>query len=121
VKKWFASPDHNDKFLMSVVKIHEDFRLKIVNDDLVVPLPAAEGNNCRYDGNVHVSTREMYEHDISVQGDNVYFSPYVIEDWQGFDVNTAEQFRLAELIFYDQILQHGLNPYEVYRKGGLKT
>jgi hypothetical protein len=35
-------------------------------------------------------------------------------------VNSADQLRLAELIFYDKILSSGLNPYEVYRKGGLK-
>lgn len=121
VRKWFASPDHDSKFLMSVVQIHEDFRLKLINDDLLEPVPPSENNNCRYDGSVHISTRALYEHEQKVLGDHVYFMPYILEEWQAFDVNSADQMRLAELIFYDRILADGLNPYEVYRKGGLRT
>lgn len=120
VKKWFDSPEHGDKMLMTVARIHEDFRLKLVNDDYVIPLPPSENNNCRFDGSLHISTRATYEHDMEVHGENVYFIPYLIEEWQALDINTANQLRFAEMIFYDRILSEGLNPYEVYRKGGLK-
>jgi CMP-N-acetylneuraminic acid synthetase len=119
VRKYLASPDHKDKYLFSVVNIHEDFRWKIINDDLAVPLPASEGNNCRLDGMIGICTAAFYEPFIKSQGD-VYYIPYFIEEWQAQDINTADQLRFCELLFYDKILAEGLNPYEVYRKGGIK-
>jgi len=120
VNKYFASPEHAGKFLMSLVPIHEDYRVRVINDDLCEVLPPDDNHNCRYDGNVHVSTFDEYEKNISSFGDEVYFIPYLLEPWQGYDVNTVEHLRFAELVFYHYVLSDGLNPYEVYRKGGLK-
>jgi CMP-N-acetylneuraminic acid synthetase len=120
VSKYFSQKDRADKFLISVARIHEDYRWRIMNDECVEPLPPIDNHNCRYDGAEHVSTFAEYEHSISEQGDATFYVPYFLEEWQAIDVNSADQLRLAELIFYDKILSSGLNPYEVYRKGGLK-
>jgi CMP-N,N'-diacetyllegionaminic acid synthase len=119
VRKYLFSPDHANKYLMSVVRIHEDFRWKVLNDDNCIPLPSSENENCRLDGAIGVCTRAMYEELIRTEGD-VYYIPYFVEPWQAQDINTGDELRFAELLFYDNILSDGLNPYEVYRKGGLK-
>jgi CMP-N-acetylneuraminic acid synthetase len=120
VGKWCNSPDREHKLLNTMIEIHEDFRFKLMNDDYAIPLPPSEHNNLRVDGSIHVSTRAMYEEDIESEGD-VYFIPYLIQPWQGLDINNADQLRFAEMVFYDRILKDNLNPYEVYKKGGLNV
>lgn len=120
VKKWFASPGREEKLLCTLVPIHEDYRFKVLNDDCAEPLPPSENHNCRYDGSIHVSTFTEYEHNVVTFGDGCYYVPFMLEPWQGYDVNTLEQLKFAELVFYHYVLDNGLNPYEVYRKGGLK-
>lgn len=120
VRKWANSPDHLNKMLTTMAEIQEDFRWRLMNDDYAVPLPPAENNNCKFDGSVHVSTRAMYQEHIEKEGD-VYFIPYLIEYWQTLDINTADQLRFAEMVFYDRILTDNLNPYAIYKKGGLKV
>ncbi|MDD5547144.1 MAG: hypothetical protein PHO67_08340 [Candidatus Omnitrophica bacterium] len=120
VAKWFASPDRENKICQAMAKIHEDFRFKMMNDDYAIPLPATENDNLKVDGSIHVSTRALYEEQIEKEGD-VYFIPYLLEYWQTLDINTADQLRFAEMVFYDRILTDNLNPYAVYKKGGLKV
>jgi hypothetical protein len=93
----------------------------MVNDDYVTFFPPEDNHNVRYDGSVHVSTYEEYKRNVQNQGDGVYYVPYLLEPWQGYDVNTIDQLKMAELLFYHYVLDDGLNPYEVYRKGGLKA
>ncbi|MDD5391089.1 MAG: acylneuraminate cytidylyltransferase family protein [Gallionellaceae bacterium] len=120
VKKYFASPGRETKILQTFVPIHEDYRWRFLNDDCAMVLPPDENNNCRFDGSIHISTRKHYEDQIAAKGET-YWIPYLLETWQGFDVNTVDQLGFAELVFYKYILGEGLNPYEVYRKGGLKV
>lgn len=120
INKWFLSPDHNNKMCVSMAEIHEDFRLKLVNDDYAIPCPPSDNRNLKFDGSIHVSTRSLYEEQIEKEGD-VYIIPYLIGEWQTLDINTAEQLRFAEMVFYDRILTDNLNPYAVYKKGGLKV
>ena len=119
VKKYFASPERETKILQSFVPIHEDFRWRLLNDECATVLPPNENDNCRFDGSMHISTRQLYEEQIAAKGET-YWIPYLLEPWQGHDVNTIEQLGFAELVFYHYILNDGLNPYEVYRKGGLR-
>lgn len=121
VKRYFALKDRADKMVCTLMPIHEDYRMRRVNDDYAEPLPPSENHNYKYDGAVHASTFAEYEHNVTSLGDNCYYVPYEIEEWQGFDVNSADQLRLSELIFYDRILRDSLNPYEIYRRGGLKA
>lgn len=121
VNRWFTLKDRETKFVSSFVPIHEDFRCKMVNEDYVEFCAPDENHNVRYDGSVHVSTYAEYKRNIENQGEGMYYHPYLLEPWQGFDVNTVEQLRFAELVFYHYVLDDGLNPYEVYRKGGLKV
>jgi CMP-N-acetylneuraminic acid synthetase len=121
VNRWFGLKDRENKFVATFVPIHEDYRCKMVNDDYVEFCPPSENHNVRYDGNCHASTFAEYERNIDMQGDGVYYNPFLLEPWQGYDVNTVEQLRFAELVFYHYILNDGLNPYEVYRRGGLKV
>lgn len=121
VKKWFASPEHEEKFLVSMVRIHEDFRWRVMNDDYAVPMPPSENDLCRFDACVQVVTTKYYEKITGDTPEDAYYIPYFIEPWQGLDINTAEQLRFAEMVFYDHILRDGLNPYAEYRKGGLKV
>ncbi len=121
VKRYFGLKDRKEKMIVTLVPIHEDYRFRRINDDCAEPLPPGENHNYKYDGSIHVSTFREYENNIASFGDGSYYVPYELEEWQGFDVNSADQLRLSELIFYDRILRDGLNPYEVYRKGGLKA
>lgn len=119
VKKWCASPGREDKFLVSVERIHEDYRWQVMNDDLAVPAPASENDMCRYNAMIQVCTRAYYER-ITRDQEDAYYIPYFTDHWCGFDTDDVDQLRLAELVFYDQILRDNLNPYAEYRKGGLK-
>jgi CMP-N,N'-diacetyllegionaminic acid synthase len=121
VNRWFCLKDREQKFVASFVPIHEDFRCKLTNEDHVEFCAPDENHNVRYDGNVHASTYAEYKRNIATQGEGVYYHPFLLEPWQGYDVNTIEQLRFAELVFYHYILNDGLNPYEVYRRGGLKA
>jgi CMP-N,N'-diacetyllegionaminic acid synthase len=119
VKKYFASPGHEEKFLVSVERIHEDFRWQVMNDDYAVPLPPSENELCRYNATLQVCTAGYYDR-ITREAEDAYYIPYFIEEWGGIDCDSQDQLRLAELVFYDKILRDGLNPYEVYKRGGLK-
>lgn len=119
VRQYLASNDAEEKFLISVERIHEDYRWEVMNDDCCVPMPPSANNMARFNGLITVCTRDYYDSVVSENGE-VYYIPYFTEAWQSDDVNTIDQMRIAELIFYDRILFDGLNPYEVYRKGGLK-
>jgi CMP-N-acetylneuraminic acid synthetase len=119
VAKWVASPNHEEKFLVAVERVHEDFRWQIMNDDLAVPAPVSENEMCRYAAIIQVCTPAYYKR-LTEQAEDAYYIPYFIEPWQGIDTDTMEQLRFAELVFYDRILREGLDPYSVYKKGGIK-
>ncbi len=119
VARWFGLKDRETKFVATFVPIHEDFRCKMVGDDYVQFCAPDENHNVRYDGSCHASTLAEYRRNIAGQGEGMYYHPFLLDPWQGFDINTADQLELAELVFYTYVLRNSTNPYEVYRRGGL--
>jgi len=80
VSKWFGSPQHDEKFLVGMVRIHEDYRWRIENDDYATPLPSSENELCRYDAPVQIATGDYYYRITAAEPvEDAYCMPYFLE------------------------------------------
>jgi hypothetical protein len=122
VQQYLRTPEHEDRFMLSMSKIWEDSVYEWVNENYVQVKSSFDEHSQTYRlaGLVHVCTCGFYEREIPKEkrGDRIVkIIPYEVEPWQAFETDVIDWMRLTELVFYDQILSRSINPYATYRKG----